>query len=136
MKATLVAGLTTTRKITVDEKRTIGFMGEAGRVYATPELVRDIEQTCRLLVLEHANAGEDSVGTRVELSHLAATPLGLEVEIRVRVVEVDRRRIGFEVEAHDPLDKIGEGRHTRFVTDTAKSKERIAAKIARVKALG
>ncbi len=66
MKSSLASGLTTTRRITVDRSRTIGFMGEGGRVYATPELVRDVEVTCRNLLLEHLDEGEDSVGTRVE----------------------------------------------------------------------
>src|SRR5256885_14495650 len=73
MKASLTTGLTATRRITVDRNRTIGFMGEGGRVYATPELIRDIEMTCRNLLLEHLDEGEDSVGTRVEIDHLAAT---------------------------------------------------------------
>jgi predicted thioesterase len=134
MKPTLTQGLATTRRITVDEKRTIGFMGEEGRVYATPELVRDIEMTCREFLLEHADAGEDSVGMRVEIDHLAPTPLGLEVEITARVADVKGRVVTFEVTARDSLDEICKGRHVRFVADTAKSKERIAAKRAKAKA--
>ena len=56
-------------------------MGEKARVYATPMLVRDIEIACRDLLLEHLDAGEDSVGTRVELDHLAATLMGMKVEL-------------------------------------------------------
>jgi fluoroacetyl-CoA thioesterase len=128
MKPTLAPGLATTRRVTVDEKRTIGFMGEEGRVYATPELVRDIEMTCRELLLGHADPGEDSVGMRVELDHLAPTPLGLEVEISATVAEVKGRVVTFEVSARDTLDEIAKGRHVRFLADTAKSKARIAAK--------
>jgi len=72
MKTTLVPGLTTTREFAVDRERTIDFMGEEARVYATPMLVRDIEVTCRELLLAHLDPGEDSVGTRVEIDHLAA----------------------------------------------------------------
>ena len=79
MKPTLAAGVTATIRIEVDRDRTIDFMGEKARVYATPMLVRDIEIACRNLLLEHLDAGEDSVGTRVEVDHLAATLLGMAV---------------------------------------------------------
>src|SRR5690606_21978374 len=72
MKDSLAKGLTTTRKIRVDRERTIDFMGENARVYATPMLVLDIERIARELLLEHLDAGEDSVGTRIEVDHLAA----------------------------------------------------------------
>jgi fluoroacetyl-CoA thioesterase len=131
MKSSLAAGVGKTRRLTVDEKRTIGFMGEEGRVYATPEMIRDMEYTCRDLLLEHLDPGEDSVGVRVEVDHLAATPLGLDVEITARIAEVKGRHVVFEVSARDKLDEIGRGRHARFVVDTGKTKERIAAKRAK-----
>ncbi len=134
MKASLAPGLSATRRITVDRDRTIGFMGEEGRVYATPELVRDIEHTCRDLILQHADQGEDSVGTRVEVDHLAPTPLGMWVDISVRVAEVKGRLVTFEVTARDALDEIGRGRHTRFVAELAKTRERLAAKRAKAQA--
>ena len=64
-------------------------MGEEGRVYATPSLVRDIEHTCRDLLLEHADAGEDSVGMEISVRHLAPTLLGMEVEITATVSAVE-----------------------------------------------
>lgn len=130
MRSSLTAGLTTTSRFVVDANRTISFLGEDGRVYATPELVRDIEITCRNLLLEHLDPGEDSVGTRVELDHLAATPLGMTVEITATVTEVDGRRVTFEVAARDSVEPIAQCRHGRFVVSTAKSIERIKAKIA------
>ena len=136
MKASLTIGLTATRRIVVDRNRTIGFMGEGGRVYATPELVRDIEVTCRNLLLEHLDDGEDSVGTRVEVDHLSATLVDMWVEFSVTVIEIKGRSVTFEVAAHDAVDAIGRGRHTRFIVDKAKSQERLAAKAARVKAAG
>jgi fluoroacetyl-CoA thioesterase len=87
--------------------------------------------TCRDLLLEHLDAGEDSVGIRVELDHLAATPLGLAVEITVRVAELKARQVVFEVGARDPIDEIARGRHVRFVVEVAKTKERLAAKRAK-----
>lgn len=135
MKPSLAVGVTTTRRITVDKGRTIGFMGEEGRVYATPELVRDIEVTCRELALAHLDAGEDSVGTRVEIDHLAPTLMGMWAEITATIVEVKGRLVTFEVSAKDPLDPIARGRHTRFISDVAKTKERLAAKAAKAKAV-
>jgi fluoroacetyl-CoA thioesterase len=136
MKASLTTGLTATRRIIVDRNRTIGFMGEGGRVYATPELVRDIEVTCRNLLLEHLDEGEDSVGTRVEVDHLAATLVDMWVEFSVTVIEIKGRSITFDVAARDAVDTVGRGRHTRFVVDKAKSQERLAAKAAKAKAAG
>lgn len=131
MKDSLRQGLTRTRKITVDRDRTIGFMGEEGRVYATPYMVGDIERTCRDLLLEHADAGEDSVGAEVAVRHLAPTLLGMEVEITATVAAIDRRRVTFEVTAKDELEPIATSTHTRFVVDVAKTHERLRAKAAK-----
>jgi len=136
MKPSLTTGLTATRRITVDRNRTIGFMGEGGRIYATPEVVRDAEVTCRNLLLDHLDDGEDSVGTRVELDHLAATLVDMWVEFTVATIEVRGRSVTFEVTARDAVDTVASGRHIRFIVDRAKSRERLAAKAARVKAAG
>ena len=131
MKNSLRPGVSRTERITVDRDRTIGFMGEEARVYATPRLVSDIEITCRSLILEHADPGEDSVGMEIALKHLAPSLAGMTVEITVRVVAVDRRKVSFEVAARDELDEISVGTHARFVVDVAKTIERLKAKAAR-----
>jgi fluoroacetyl-CoA thioesterase len=95
-------------------------------------MVSDVEYACRDFLLPHLDAGEDSVGAHVSIDHLAATPLGLPVEISAQVVEVDRRKVTFEFTVHDPVEQCGRGKHVRFVVETAKSRERLAAK--RVKA--
>ncbi len=136
MKASLVPGVVFERRFGVDETRTIGFMGEAGRVYATPALVRDIEQTCRDGLLQHLEAGEDSVGARVELDHLAPTLLGMAVEIRVVIAEVKGRLVTFEITASDPVDQIARGKHVRVVTDVQKTLERLKAKAEKAKSAG
>ena len=133
MKTTLVAGIATTRKFGIDRERTIDFMGEKARVYSTPMLVRDIEVTCREFLLGHLDAGEDSVGTRVEIDHLAATLLGMQVEIRISVTEVKGRAVTFAVEAHDGIDAICRGKHMRFVVDVAQTEARLAAKAQKAK---
>jgi predicted thioesterase len=131
MKNSLNAGLSVTRSFVVDKDRTIGFMGEEGRVYATPSLIRDIEQTCRDLIVEHADAGEDSVGMDVAVRHTAPTLPGMKVEITAKVAAVDGRKVSFEVTARDDAEWIAEGKHTRFVVDTAKTLERLKAKAAK-----
>jgi predicted thioesterase len=133
MKESLRPGISKTAQITVDKDRTIGFMGEEGRVYGTPYMVMDIEQTCRKLILEHADEGEDSVGIEVSVKHLAATLLGMTAEITVTVTAVEGRKIVFEVSGKDALDQICSGTHSRFVVDKAKQFERLKAKAAKIK---
>src|SRR5471030_245220 len=132
MKPSLIQGLTFKRQILVDQARTIAFMGEEARVYATPSLIRDIELTCREGLLEHVGDGEDSVGTRVELDHLAPTLLGMDVEIQAVVAEVKGRLVTFDITARDPADEIARGKHVRFVVDVKKTVERLKAKAAKV----
>jgi fluoroacetyl-CoA thioesterase len=128
MKASLAAGVTSASTLVVDRDRTIGFMGEKARVYATPMLVRDIEMACRDLLLQHLDPGEDSVGTRVELDHLAATLLGMRVELAVTVASIQGRAVTLDVSGRDTLDLICKGRHTRFVVDVKTTEARLAAK--------
>ena len=131
MKSTLKVGLASTNRVTVDESRCIGFMGKEGMVYATPRMVSDVEYACRDFLLEHLDEGEGSVGAHVSIDHLAATPLGLEVTIDVRIVDIEKRRVTFEFSVRDPVEECGRGRHVRFVADKAKSFERIKAKRAK-----
>ena len=134
MKESLRAGVSLVNRVQVDRDRTIGFMGEEGRVYGTPYLVRDIEMTCRQLILDHGDAGEDSVGTDVSIKHLAPTLLGMSVEITATVSAVEGRKVVFEVSAKDDLDQICSGTHGRFVVDIAKTVERLKAKAAKAAA--
>lgn len=128
MKSTLQAGVSTTATVAIDRERTIDFMGEKARVYGTPMLLRDIEVTCRELLLQHLDAGEDSVGTRVELDHTGATLMGMKVTLQARIAEVNGRAVTFEVSGHDGLEDICKCRHQRFVVDVAKTEQRLAAK--------
>lgn len=131
MKNTLKPGLSFSKTIVVDEARCIGFMGKEAMVYATPKMVSDVEYTCRNFLLEHLDAGEDSVGSHVSIDHLAATPLGLKVTVEIRIAEVDRRKISFSFSVKDPVEEAGRGTHVRFVVDIAKTRERLAAKRAK-----
>lgn len=132
MKPSLQAGLSNTVKFEVTRERTIDFMGEAARVYATPMLVRDIEVACRELLLPHLDTGEDSVGTRVAIDHIGASLLGMAVSLTVRVTSVEGRAVQFEVEGSDAVEPIVRGTHSRFVVDVAKTAQRLAAKAAKV----
>jgi fluoroacetyl-CoA thioesterase len=134
MKPSLRPGLSRIHRITIGPDRTIGFMGDEARTYATPAMIRDIEYTCRDLIIEHADPGEDSVGMEVAVKHLAPTLMGMTVEIAVHVVAVDGRKVSFEVTVKDELDQVGAGTHTRFVVEKAKTFERLKAKAARLAA--
>lgn len=131
MKGSLKEGLAFSKSILVDESRCIGFMGKEGAVYATPRMVSDVEYTCRDMLLEHLDEGEDSVGAHVSIDHLAPTPMGLKVTVEVRVTEVDRRKVTWQFSVKDPVEEVGRGKHVRFVVDTAKTRERLAAKRAK-----
>ena len=132
MRERLAAGLRCVRRVTVDQERTISFMGESLRVYATPWVVSDAEYTCRDLILAHLDDGEDSVGTHVEIDHLAPTLLGMWAEVSVTVARVDGRRVTFEFTVRDAIEEVAKGRHVRFVVDIAKTAERLAAKAAQI----
>src|ERR1700722_5919164 len=134
MKPSLHVGVSGTRRIVVDRDRTIGFMGEEARVYATPALVSDIEYACRDLILEHLDAGEDSVGIEVAVKHLAPTLPGMTVEITVRVAAVEGRKVTLEVFAKDETADIGMGTHAGFVVDIEKTITRLKRKAAQLAA--
>ncbi len=132
MRESLAAGLRCVRRIIVDQERTITFLGETMRVYATPWVVSDAEYTCRDMILAHLDKGEDSVGTHVEIDHLAPTPLGMWAEVRVTVARVEGRRVSFDFTVRDAIEEVAKGRHVRFVVDIAKTAERLAAKAAQI----
>src|SRR3974390_309228 len=132
MKESLRAGVSKVARIQIDRDRTSGFMGEEGRVYGTPYLVSDIEQTCRQLILDHGETGADPVETDVSIKHRAPPCLGMPVEITVTISAVEGRKVTFSVLAKDDVDQICAGTHGRFVVDVAKTVERLKAKAAKV----
>ena len=134
MKDSLKSGTTHTEKMLVDRERTIAFMGDELRVYATPRMCLDIEQTCRQLLLAHHDAGEDSVGARIEIDHLGPTLVGQTIAVTARVAELALPRVVFEVEVKDEIDTVGKAKHVRYVVDKAKQGERLKRKAEKVKA--
>ncbi len=131
MKASLKPGLSKLRRVVVDRERTVAFLGEPGRVYATPELCRDIEHTCREALLDHLDPQEDSVGIEITVQHTAPTLPGMEVSITATATNVEGRKVTFDVVATDDIEQIGTGKHVRFVIDREKTYERLRAKAAK-----
>jgi fluoroacetyl-CoA thioesterase len=110
-------GASKERRIIVDSNQTTSFLWEGENVLSTPSMIAEMEETCRLLLKEQVIPDQewDSVGTIVDVKHLAATPVGAEVFFKAKVLAVDGRRVMFEVEARDKLERVGEGRHERFI---------------------
>ncbi len=138
MKNDFKAGLSTSRRILVDRQRTVDFLGEALRVYATPELVRDFETVCREFLMGFTDDTEASVGTGISITHSGATPLGMSVDLTVTAAKVDGRRVTFDLLAQEGGVEISRGSHGRFVIELAKLRGIVADKVesSRVRATG
>jgi len=132
MRPSLAPGVTRTERITVDDARTIAFLGDEGRVYSTPSMVRDVEYACLRMISEHLDEGESSVGIHVAVDHLGATPLGAWVEVRVGVTRVEGRKVTAEAEIRDAVEIVGRGEHVRFVIDVARHAGKLRAKMAAI----
>jgi predicted thioesterase len=100
-------------------------------VLSTPHLIGWVETCGHDAISGTLQEGQGSVGTVINIRHLAATPVGMTVRIRVELLEVDRRRLLFRVEAWDELDKILEGEHERFITDTTRFEANLAQKTSK-----
>jgi predicted thioesterase len=115
------------RLVTADAA--INFLGDASvRVLSTPHMIGYMERTCRDAALPLLEAGYDTVGTKVNVSHLAAAPIGACVSFTAEIAAVADRRIEFRVEAWNEQEKIGEGTHERAVINVAKFAARLARK--------
>ena len=136
MKPSLAPDLKSVRRFDVTADQTIDFMGEDLRVLATTFMLARVEQTCRDLVVSHLDDGEDSVGMRVEIDHLGPTLAGMWIEVSARVVSLDGQRIELAVDICDALGQVGRARHTRFVIDKGRQRERLAARRAKAEAAG
>src|SRR5947207_8012573 len=130
MKPSLKPGLGVTRTIKVDEPRVINFMGDDCRVYATPRIISDVEYTCRDFLLGHLDAGEDSVGTKVNWQHVGPALLGAEITISIKLTNVYGRRVSFEATVDDGPDAVARGTHARLIVDVQKVRERLLRKKA------
>lgn len=123
--ADLTPGLSATITLTVGEQHTARAIGSGGvAVLATPELVRLLEEAAVAALAGHLPPGQTSVGAALDIRHLAATPVGMAVTARATLRQVEGRRLSFEVEAHDAVEKIGEGSHQRVLVDQARFEAR------------
>ena len=125
----LPIGLKGQAETTVNEQNTAAAMGSGLLpVFATPAMLALMENAAATSVQPFLGEGEGTVGTRLEVSHLAATPIGLPVRAESELVAVDRRKLTFTVRAWGGEELIGEGTHQRFVIDNARFLEKALAK--------
>lgn len=133
MKETLKPGITYEHRFVVPSSKTVPALYPESEefvampeVFATGFLVGFLEWACIKAINPHLDwPSEQTVGTHIDVSHEAATPPGLEVTAKVELIEVSGRKLVFEVEAHDGVDRISKGRHERFVIN----KEKFDAKV-------
>jgi len=130
----ILTDTTKERKIKVGAGQTTSFLWDGENVFSTPSMIAEMEETCRLLLKEEFLQDEDwdSVGTLVNIRHLKATPVGTEVQLKARVIDVKDRRVTFEVDAVDKIEKIGEGLHERTVINVPEFRERFNKKLKKL----
>jgi fluoroacetyl-CoA thioesterase len=98
-------------------------------VLSTPHLIALMEGVSQVVIAPHLEEGQTAVGTHVDMKHLAATPVGMQVRVRAELLEVNGRRLRFHVEAWDEVEKIGEAEHERFIIDTDRFMRRVEEKV-------
>ncbi len=139
MKKTLKAGITHEMRYMVPDNKTVPhlypeateFQGMP-KVFATGFLVGLVEWACIEAIKPHIDWPlEQSVGIAININHTAATPPGFEITVSVKLTEVDKKRLVFEVEAHDGVDRITRGTHERFIINAEKFNQSVTAKAAR-----
>lgn len=130
----IVNGAAKERKIRVNVGQSTSFLWKGENVFSTPSMISEMEETCRLLLKEEFLQDEewDSVGTLVNIRHLKATPVGAEIKLKAKVVNVNNRRVTFEVDAVDKIEKIGEGIHERTIINVPEFRERFNTKLKKL----
>ncbi len=133
----IVNGAAKERKIRVNVGQSTSFLWKGENVFSTPSMISEMEETCRLLLKEEFLQDEewDSVGTLVNIRHLKATPVGAEIKLKAKVVNVNNRRVTFEVDAVDKIEKIGEGIHERTIINVQEFRERFNTKLKKLDAM-
>ena len=126
MSLTVKVGAIKERKMKIKSNQATSFLWKGENVLSTPSMISELEETCRLLLKEQFihDVEWDSVGTFVGIKHLAATPVGAEVLFKAKVISVTGRRVMFDVEAYDSIERIGEGEHERFIININKFKSK------------
>lgn len=128
-KKMLKAGIIKEITEKVTDKNTAKTMksGELN-VYATPAMIALMEQAAYTSVADELEEGQGSVGTLMNVKHISATPVGMEVTAKSELLEIDGRRLVFQVEAFDERGKIGEGEHERFIVNNVKFQQKADSK--------
>lgn len=127
--ADLKPGLVGEAALVVQATHTASHLGSGGvEVLATPVMIALMEEAARSSVDSRLDQGQMSVGVNLNVSHLAATPVGMQVTARAELVAVDGRKLTFKVEAHDEREKIGEGSHSRAVINLDRFMARVQEK--------
>lgn len=117
-------------EMTVDESHTALAMGSGELpVFATPAMIALIEETCWRSVAESLDEGSGTVGTRLDISHVSATPAGMKVWCDSELVQREGRRLEFNVEVYDEAGLVGKGTHERFIIDNARFMEKAGKKL-------
>lgn len=125
----LQPGIKGRQSVVVSEANTAKTMGSGTlEVFATPAMIALIEQTAWTSVAPELEEGQGSVGTSLNVQHLAATPLGMTVTAETELIEVDRRRLVFSAQVFDETGLIGQGTHERFLVDNEKFQAKANAK--------
>ncbi len=118
------------RTVTADLSAKVWGSG-AVDVYATPCMIALVEETAWRSVQDELEPGQATVGTKIDVAHLAATPIGMRVRCETDLIEIDRRKLVFAVTAYDEAGKIAEGTHERFIVDVEKFQAKANAKAIR-----
>lgn len=123
------AGLKMTKRETVTEEKAAKTLGSGSLlVYGTPAMLLLVEKTAVALLEGHLDEGMTTVGTNLNVDHVAASPLGCEVCCEVELTEIDRKKLTFSVEVRDPAGIIGKGTHERFIVDAEKFQKKVDGK--------
>lgn len=126
---TVRPGLTREETFIVEEQHAARSVGSGGsRVLATPWMIAFMERVAYRLLAEHLGEGDSSVGVLVDVRHLAPTPVGASVRVKVEVEYLKNSQVTFTVAAWDQVEKIGEGSHRRVVIDEERFLRRVEAK--------
>lgn len=130
MDFTVNIGSTKERTIKVSSAQTTKFLWKGENVLSTPSMISEMEETCRLLLKEQFIPQDDwdSVGTLVNIRHLAATPVGANVVFTAKVASANGRRVLFDVDANDSLERIGAGQHERFIINVPSFRDKFVRK--------
>jgi fluoroacetyl-CoA thioesterase len=123
-------GTTKERVIKTNSNQTTSFLWEGENVLSTPSMISEMEETCRLLLKDFVLKEKewDSVGTIVDIKHIAMTPVGSTIRLKAIIESVDNRKVMFNIEVFDDIEKIGEGKHERFIINVAKFKSKFEEK--------